>query len=864
MEKFEKLPYPIMIISNGKITYINKPFSILFGYKEDEILGKEYKEIMNKEIRPKESYADTGYFYTKDGNKRFYSFSITPIKDDLFAIELKGLNLAQKILESTRKKLYVWKREEIIDSISKSIIDETSIERIRVYLAKDKKLEELIPLYEFSKGEGRWEENFSLNNLPAYNCKDFPEYWSYTEIQKENIPNGLREYIERDKISSLISKVICINHRTLYILSYESKNKDIKISSLEINLLIYIEEIIREILYEKLEELYEKNLKIFRKKLLSLTSREELTKLLSHYLPIKYDKLIMGFSWEEKDNIGILITDDGKDVKKTTFPITKKAIFEKILISQSEHIEKITYGILDKEDLKKLGELEEKLKIQDISSTIFVYLKENGVPDNFIGLLKTEKEYYVQNDLDIVNPFVEEALLALQKFTIMEEAKMEKTRAENALKIQKFFLERISHEFRTPITGILGFSDLLSENVKSLEEKEYLSAIRESTLRLLSLVDKLLLLARLEAGYFTIRETAFTLDELKMWLKDEVKKTIKHNLTYMINIPHYPHSLIGDLDKIKIIFKELIENAIKFTNEGRIDIIAEVIKEGAEEAEIRFSIRDTGVGIAEDKVKYIFSNFAQEEEDTARSYEGMGLGLSIVKKIIENMGGLIWVESNKDKGSTFYFQLKIKRELRDKFFKDLRVFIDSKDELVFSLLKIYILSLNATLVLSEEGYDIKIEDKDIVLPISKKDVKYILYEKFPNKENSKIEKKDREIRVLIAEDNPLNYKYAKKIMENMGFIVENAKTGREAVDMAKEKEYNIIFMDIQMPVLDGIEATKIIRETNKEIPIIALTAAAVEEVEKEAREAGVNEYITKPFTKEKIIEIVDRYINKNG
>ncbi len=864
MEKFEKLPYPIMVIFKERITYINKAFSILFSYRKDEILGKEYREILDKEIRLKEGYTDTGYFYTKDGDKRFYSFCVTQIEDNLFAIELKGVNLAQKILEATRKKLYIWEKEEIIDSISKSIIDETNIERIRIYWAKDKKLEELVPLYEFSKGGGQWKKDFSLNNLPAYNCRDFPKYWGYTEIQKENIPNGLKKYIEKEKIASLISKVICINHRTLYVLSYENKDKDIKISSLEINLLIYMEEIIKEILYERLEEIYEENLKTFRKKLLGLTSREELIRLLSYHLPIKHDKLIMGFSREEKDNIGILIAD-GKDSRKFTFPSIKKVTFEKILTSQSEHAEELIYGILDKENLKKLEEFEGKLEIEDINSAIFVYLKENGVPDNFIGLLKAEREYYVQDDLDIVNPFVEEALLALQKFSIMEEAKMEKIRAESALKIQKFFLERVSHEFRTPITGILGFSELLSENIKSLEEKEYISAIKESTIRLLNLVDKLLLLARLEAGYFTIRETAFTLAELKMWLKEEIEKTIKHNLTYMINMPHYPHSLIGDLDKIKIIFKELIENAIKFTNDGRIDITAEILKEEKENIEVRFSIRDTGVGIAKDKIKYVFSNFAQEEEDTARSYEGMGLGLSIAKKLTENMGGSIWVKSNKDKGSTFYFQLKLKRVLRDDSFKDLRVCIDSKDELIISLLKTYILSLNAIFVSSkDQSYDVKIEDKDISLPISKKDVKYLLYKKFPSKENNKEEeKKDREIRILIAEDNPINYKYAKRIMENRGFIVENAKTGKEAIDMAKEKNYDIIFMDIQMPVLDGIEATKIIREMNKEIPIIALTAAAVEEVEKKAREAGINEYITKPFVKEKIIEIINKYIRKN-
>ncbi len=874
MKKFDEITYPILIINKGKIVYVNTSTSILLGYEKKDIIGKDIKDFIGKGIEEGKSYVDIGRFKKKEGSFSTYAYTISPLKEEdknYTIIELKGLDIGTKILTHITEKKYVWKDKDIIELIAKESLAPTHIDRLRIYNVKKEGIRELEVFYEYLKKPNKsiWKNEFCLNKLPIHTLKDFERFSDvWITLKKEEFPEGLREVIKKDNIKFLIAKAIYINPRTIYVLSYEKMGAGTEISSLEINLFLYTYQLFKELLVEKAKEKYFKALSELRKNLLSIDTREELILTFSKCVPIAYDRIVMGSSLENEEEFGILIKDKGS-VKRVVLPISEKASLSEIIQTVDYSTERVDYAIMNMEKLGKLKgstarTLLDRLSVKATDSILVISLKGKEGSKNFIWLLKREENYYSHLDFEQLDLFVKEILLVLQKFRIMEEAKEEKLRAENALKVQKFFLERISHEFRTPITGILGFSELLSEIVKSEEGIEYLNAVKDSTTRLLNLVDKLLLLTRLEAGYFVPREGVFNFAELEMWLREKLKKDIKPGLTYTIHMPFISHPLVGDLDKIKTVFKELIENAIKFTNEGRIDICGEIIEEDADSIKVRFSIKDTGVGIAEDKLRYIFSNFAQEEEDITRSYEGMGLGLSVAKKIIKILNGTIWVESNKEKGSVFYFELKLKREIKDELFQGKRILVKAKEELISSLLKVYITSIKAIPVFEErEGYDIVLEEKDIVLPITKKEIKYILWKKGRGL-SKKINRKEVQRKILVAEDNPLNYKYIKMILESLNLAPENAKNGKEAVEMFKQKPYDLIIMDIQMPIMDGIEATRHIRKTNKKIPIIALTAAAVEEVENKAKEAGINEYVTKPFTKEKLIETIAKYIDING
>ncbi len=872
MEEFENLSYPVFIISQEKIIYANSATSLFLGYSKEELIGKDRKEIIKGKIVYSKSYTGIIKFIKKNKETSFYAYTSTPYKkgtENYTIIKFEGLHIISKILTTVIEKKRLWKKEKIIETTSEEIKKETDIDRVRLYIVKERKDKEIVEvslLYEYTEStkNHRWPGSLIINNLSFYTSERLPVLWLYDKERKGKIPPGIWSYIDKNAIGSILIKPIYINNRTLYLLSFEKLRPKEMVSSVDINLILYMHKVFEDLFEEKVKDIYEENLANFRKAILGANSRENLLKAFSNYILLNHDKILIDASLKEEGKIEILSMGKEKTEKSlldlSLYPSSKdiKEYEDKIVMGS------VDYFIMNTESLKKWGKenpvMARVLEIGKIQSGIFIFSRGETILENFIFLLKKDRDYYKKEDIHTLDSFIKECLLSLKNFRILEELKKERKQAENALKLQKFFLERISHEFRTPITGILGFSDLLSEMVTTNEGIGYINAIKESTVRLLNLVDKLLLLAKLESGKVKIGEAGFTFYEIEDWLRNKLKKEVKPGITYSIKFPEFPHLLIGDIEKIKTIFKELIENAIKFTSEGRIEVKGFIIKEDIDSVLVRFSIKDTGVGISKDKIKYIFSDFAQEEEDIARSYEGMGLGLSIVKRLLDYLDGDIWVESNKDKGSTFYFEIKLKREIKDKLFHNKKILIDAKDELIIALLKVYIKSMGAIPVFKEE-YDISIQEDELTLPLSKKEIKYILRKKIDI--GRKIVTHKRVPKILVAEDNALNYKYISTLINSLGMVSENAKNGKEVLEMFEKGKYDLIIMDIQMPIIDGIEATKAIRKMDNQIPIIALTAAAVDEVEEKAKEVGVNEYITKPFAKETLKKTILKYIKKD-
>jgi PAS domain S-box-containing protein len=375
--------------------------------------------------------------------------------------------------------------------------------------------------------------------------------------------------------------------------------------------------------------------------------------------------------------------------------------------------------------------------------------------------------------------------------------------AEQATVSKSSFLANMSHEIRTPLNAMIGFADLLDTTPLNAQQKEYLSAINVSGKNLLTIINDILDFSKIEAGMLSIEKIPFSPQQLihsvyTMFFRKAQGKNIK--LFNTID-PAMPALVKGDPTRLNQIMINLIGNAIKFTNEGSVSVDAEVLEKSNQQAIIRISVKDTGIGIAPEKLFSIFERFTQAESDTTRSYGGTGLGLSIAKKLVELQGGTIRVNSVPEKGSEFSFVIPF--EIADEQEYKLSERADEKPAEVFSGKK-----------------------------------------------------------VLVVEDNILNQKLAQAVLAEKGFEVEIAANGQIAVDVLKKKKYDIILMDIQMPVLDGYEATKVIRhELKDQTPVIAMTANAMAGERERCISNGMDEYITKPFNAEVLYKLMGKFLN---
>lgn len=373
--------------------------------------------------------------------------------------------------------------------------------------------------------------------------------------------------------------------------------------------------------------------------------------------------------------------------------------------------------------------------------------------------------------------------------------------AETASETKTRFLATINHEVRTPINAIIGFCDLTIRSGLDREQEENLKKVKDSSRHLLALFKEILDYSQIEAGTFELKQVPFDLKEtLKSVLNAFYLDAKSKNLQLALETgSDLPAGLIGDPEALSHIIYNLISNAIKFTEEGKVTLKATLNNKGleADMADIHFSVRDTGIGISRFKQKLIFKDFTQLDSSSKRKYGGAGLGLTICKRYVEMMGGEIWVESEKDKGSTFHFTVRVETE-----------------------------KIPSETVIEEE-------------PATKK-----------------------ELKVLVAEDNMLNAQVVMAFLKRLGHSSEMAENGKEALTRLSKEEFDAVIMDIEMPEMDGIEATKAIRAgmgkvLNPDIPIIALTAHALKDYRIRSLEAGMNEYMTKPVDIERLSEILE-------
>ena len=394
----------------------------------------------------------------------------------------------------------------------------------------------------------------------------------------------------------------------------------------------------------------------------------------------------------------------------------------------------------------------------------------------------------------------------------MDNAKKMAVEAQAANVAKSRFLANMSHEIRTPMNGVIGMIELLMQTPLSEKQKHYAKMLESSGKAMLNLINDILDLSKIEAGKLELEKHNFNLQQIVDESLDIFRLTAENKgLLLQSDIdPDVPPHLCGDSGRLLQILINLIGNAVKFTDQGSVKIAVNLEQKSDKTVILRFKIQDTGIGISKEKQHLLFNSFEQLDSSSTRKFKGTGLGLAISKKLVELKGGIIGVESTEGKGSLFWFNCS------------------------FAI-----------------GSDSETKRK------TSKKIKHTPQEI----ENLKGHK------ILLAEDNIVNQKVTAGMLEKLGIGVDIAENGQEAINAMKKKKYDLVIMDVQMPVMDGITATQKIRrdaenQPNIDIPIIAMTANATEGDRYICIDAGMNDYITKPISSASLTEILIKWLAK--
>jgi signal transduction histidine kinase len=410
----------------------------------------------------------------------------------------------------------------------------------------------------------------------------------------------------------------------------------------------------------------------------------------------------------------------------------------------------------------------------------------------------------VKNFLDLFSQKQELKSLLQKLEENNKELAIQKEKAEEATRVKAMFLANMSHEIRTPLNGILGISKILEESGLNQNQKELADIITTSGENLLNIINDILDFSKIESGQIQLENIEFSLSKIVDNIFNLLKfNADKKNIQLSVNIDKdMPDTLTGDPYRLNQILTNLVNNAIKFTDKGSVKIEVETLDQENDVVELMFKVVDTGIGISEEGIKKLFKEFSQTESSTTRKYGGTGLGLAICSNLVSLMGGKIGVNSKIGEGSEFWFKLKFNYQQRQK--------------------------------VKKQPESIKISG---------------------------------DVKILYAEDNPVNQRVTQLLLKKIGIKCDIAVNGEKAVEMHLKNKYDLILMDMQMPVLDGVESAKKIREAEAEnqeenpVFIVAVTANAYSEDKKKCFDAGMNDFISKPFKIAELEKIINSAIN---
>lgn len=587
---------------------------------------------------------------------------------------------------------------------------------------------------------------------------------------------------------------------------------------------------------------------------------------------------------------------------------SNKAFRDKKYSTQSQKVENTLKEVAEEVfRTREKKQIEQVITLEDGKKRLFEILKvPYSLDDEVLGLVSIHRDITEMK----------------RRENILREAK---DAAERANEAQANFLANMSHEIRTPLHGISGFIELLLRSKISYQHYNYVIKMKQLTKTLLGVINDILDFSKIEAGKLSTEKVDFNLMDVLEEMQHQFAKTAQDkNIGFAIDVEkNTPKHLIGDSLRLRQILMNLLSNAFKFTEEGKITLAVNIVEDSQKQALIRFQVKDTGIGIPRKQTDKLFSPFSQVDDSITRKYGGTGLGLSISKKLVELMGGEIFVISTLGEGSTFTFNLPLGKQQspaktsssrKNKFHGKAAIIANdeefqSNSQPIKQMTKYFGFDTDIYFALSEVDrdalYDVIITDvssiddienflrekqkvkslqkipvilaydnlsfEDLKKDYDKEQVVYTtkpiemsaLFDAFLSVFGTEIAqqhfkdytlttrhiKKLVHINILLVEDNPINQQIACELLSSAEISVSVADNGKKAIAMLKEKEYDLVLMDVQMPVMDGYQATKLIRQDPKfkDLPIVAMTAFAMSGDREKCIKAGMNDHLSKPI-----------------